>query len=80
MADKEDAFANNLHALRLVRGLSQAELARQVGVRAASVVNWEHGMNMPSLRTSVRLAEVLGCTLDELTGKPLALTASAPEE
>lgn len=77
MADKESAFANNLRVLRIVRGYSQEELARMVGVSTASVVNWESGDNTPSLSNIVKLADIFGCTLEELVStEPYVLTAS----
>ena len=49
--------------------MSQQELADMVGASVASVSNWENGDYMPSLRTTVRIADVLGVTLDQLAGR-----------
>lgn len=68
MADHND-FAANLRMYRARADVSQAELAKQVGVDTSSVTNWESGTYMPSLRTTVKLADALGVTLDQLAGR-----------
>jgi len=62
-------FASNLRAYRAKTDISQVELARRVGVDTASVQNWENGDYMPSLRTTIKLADVLGITIDQLAGR-----------
>jgi DNA-binding XRE family transcriptional regulator len=44
---------------RVTNGLSQAELARRLGMRQPNVARLESGDHEPSLRTLARLAEVL---------------------
>ncbi len=51
---------------RLRRHLSQAGLARAVRVNQASISNYESGKRDPSIRTMIRIADVLGGRLDEL--------------
>ena len=56
-----------LRALRTQRGLSQAQFAALAGVRKATVVAIERGETlMPNQATLVKLAVVLGMTLDDL--------------
>ena len=62
-------FASSLRAYRARADISQAELAKRVGVDTASVQNWENGDYMPSLRTTIKLADVLGITIDQLAGR-----------
>jgi transcriptional regulator with XRE-family HTH domain len=61
------------------RGLSQAELARSVGVADAQVSRWRRGQVVPTVRYLQRIAETLDVPrtrLDALAGYP---TAEAPE-
>ena len=46
--------------------LSQDELAKRVGVSQSSVAKWENCDNNPRCDTLVKVAFVLGCTVDEL--------------
>lgn len=60
--------------LRKSKGLSQRELANKLGVSRTTVTMWESGGQYPRLETAVRVANVLGCTIDDLFGR------SPPEE
>lgn len=55
-----------LRALRKRRGLSQAELADQIGVKRNVLGMWEIGRNGPPTKYLLSLAEALGCTVDDL--------------
>lgn len=52
------------HRLRL--GLTQVELAAQVGVVQKYVPQWERWQRTPTEEHQARLAEVLGCEVSEL--------------
>ena len=60
----------NIAALRKKRGLTQAELAAAVGVSTSAVGNWEAGLRRPRYETLLRLASVLGVTIDDLLLPP----------
>lgn len=47
-------------------GLTQAELARRVGVQSTQVSRWERGTATPSARHVRRLARALGVNPDAL--------------
>lgn len=47
-------------------GMSQAELAERIGVNQTAVSQWERGVITPTLNKARKLAETLGCTIDEL--------------
>ena len=47
-------------------GMSQAELAERIGVNQTAVSQWERGIITPTLNKARKLAETLGCTIDEL--------------
>lgn len=58
---------------RLKAGLSQAAVAEKIGVTATSVCQWETGKTMPRASLLRTIADLYGCTVDEL------LTHDAPK-
>lgn len=52
--------------LRRRKGLTQAEVARELGVNQATVCLWERGKTFPRAAAAVKLAGLLGCSLDTL--------------
>lgn len=48
-----------IHVLRVIRGLSQGELARLSDVRNSSISNYERGKSVPKLETLEKLAKGL---------------------
>lgn len=54
---------------RAEKGLSQAELARKVGVSRQTVNMIESGDYNPTIALCRRICRALGCTLDELFGE-----------
>jgi transcriptional regulator with XRE-family HTH domain len=68
-------FAGWLEASMRSRGLTQAQLARSVGVADTQVSRWRRGQVVPTLQYLQRLADTFGVermTLDELLGLPVA--------
>jgi transcriptional regulator with XRE-family HTH domain len=62
------------------RGLSQAQLARSVGVADTQVSRWRRGQVVPTVQYLQRIADAFGVqrtTLDRLVGYPVA-EADAP--
>src|SRR5579859_236853 len=55
-------FAARVRLLRARLGLSQEQLARQLGVSFATVNRWESGRSRPSARTGTLLGELAGAT------------------
>ena len=51
-------------------GITQGELAEKLGVAQSSVGNWENGIRKPDVFMLKRIAEVLGCTTDDLLSEP----------
>lgn len=60
------AEPNSLQALRLRNGLSQAELAKAIGVSQPRVSIYERGQEKPEFDTFIKLRDVLGISSDEL--------------
>jgi transcriptional regulator with XRE-family HTH domain len=61
------SFGRNLQELREKAGLSQSELAKKANVSIKSLQNWEIDRNQPRLDAIVKLAQVLGVSLEALT-------------
>jgi len=59
-------IANRLCAYRKQRGMSQEELAAQIGVTRQAVSKWERAEASPDTDNLIQLAKVYGVTLDEL--------------
>lgn len=57
---------STLARLRMERGLTQAQLAGLVGCPQQTITRWETGQRNPGMKSLVKLARALGCTLDEL--------------
>lgn len=55
--------------LREAAGISQAELVRAMGVDQAAVFRWENGQTMPRAAKLPQLADLLGCSIDDLFGR-----------
>lgn len=47
-------------------GLSQAKVARELGITDAAVCLWETGKTLPRAVLLPKLAALYGCTIDEL--------------
>ncbi|HOI57269.1 MULTISPECIES: helix-turn-helix transcriptional regulator [unclassified Methanoculleus] len=52
--------------LRAKAGLTQEELAQQVGVRRETIVFLEKGKYNPSLKLAYKVARTLGSTIEEV--------------
>lgn len=64
-----EAVAAALRRRRQALGMSQAQLARVLGVTAPAVSQWEQGRK-PTEERLKQLAGALGCTVEALTGRP----------
>ena len=56
---------------RLETGLSQRAFAKRLGVSNIAVGRWEKGDYLPSILNCWDLADLFGCTIDELCGRTL---------
>lgn len=61
-------------------GLNQQEVADTLGVKKARYGDWERETTMINLRDAIRLADLFGCTLDELAGRPWPTEGLSPAE
>lgn len=58
----------NIKARRAELGISQRELARRMGVKPASVAQWDSGETLPAAAKLPQLACILECSIDALFG------------
>lgn len=61
-------FGLRLKRLRERKGLTQAGLAKKLGVSKTSINRYESNIQSPTLANAKRLAEILDTTLDFLAG------------
>lgn len=61
-------LSDNISQLRKTLGLSQEQLAEQIGVSRQSISKWETGQSAPELEKLVALSRVFGVSTDELLG------------
>lgn len=69
-------IAEKVKKLREQKGLSQAELARLLGITRSSVNTWEMGISVPSTQYIVDLAGVFDISTDYLLGVDSSSTIS----
>ncbi|MDQ0361692.1 helix-turn-helix transcriptional regulator [Breznakia pachnodae] len=59
----------HIYKLRKKKGLSQEDLASELGVSRQTISNWESDQTAPDLKQAAKLAEIFEVSLDELVGK-----------
>lgn len=60
--------SDRIKALRESQGLTQSELAKQLGITRSSVNAWEQGISVPSTQYIVELATIFKVSTDYLLG------------
>lgn len=68
MSNKLFLLADRIKSLRENAGLTQAEVARQLGISRSGVNAWEMGLSIPSTQYIVELARKFGVSTDYLLG------------
>ncbi|MBP3493719.1 MAG: helix-turn-helix transcriptional regulator [Oscillospiraceae bacterium] len=63
-------IAERIKELRDQQNITQAQLARQLGITRSSVNAWEMGISVPSTQYVVELAMIFGVSTDFLLGVP----------
>ncbi len=61
-----DECSMRIKEYRKAKGMTQAELAEQMGVGRTTVTMWESGGSLPYAGQLPKLARVLNCKIDEL--------------
>lgn len=67
-------FSQRLRQLRKSKHLTQAQVAKRVGVTPSMISSYETDIRNPSPEVIVRLADLLGTTTDHLLGRKDGLT------
>ena len=62
-------FAEKLTFLRRRAGMSQEQLADQLGITRQSVSKWESGASVPELAKLIAIADFFDVSLDYLVGR-----------
>lgn len=57
---------NNIRYWRKKRGYTMRKLAEASGVHHVSICKYETGKTVPSVRSLVRIASALGCSVEDL--------------
>lgn len=67
---KKQTMGGVIAALRKEKGMTQLELAEQMGVTDKAVSKWERDLSCPDVASLPKLAQILGVTVDELMQSP----------
>ena len=68
---KPTRVTNSIRALRFAQGeMTQAELARRIGVTRQTVIAIEQGRYSPTLEIAFKIARVFGVGLDDVFQYP----------
>lgn len=68
--------ADRIKKLREQKGLTQSELAKQLGITRSGVNAWEMGISIPSTQYIVQLSMIFKISTDYLLGVENGLTIS----
>lgn len=63
------SIGENIKNLRLRKGMTQEQLGDKIGVTLSMVCQIERGTKTLTVPLGKQIAEVFGCTLDELTNE-----------
>lgn len=62
-------LAENLQTARKEKGLTQEELAEEIGITQKAISMFERGIKIPSVSVLAQTADALNCTTDWLLGR-----------
>ena len=61
-------FPERLKDLRLEKGLSQKQLAEEIGVKQPTIARWERGEQVANIDCAIALAQFFDVSTDYLLG------------
>ncbi|MFA5542986.1 MAG: helix-turn-helix transcriptional regulator [Bacilli bacterium] len=64
----KESFGQRIARLRKAQGLTQEELGDKVNISSQAVSKWENDLSSPDISILVKLAGILGVSLDVLLG------------
>lgn len=65
----DQLIAINIKRLRIIRDMSQIDLAAKLGVSRMAVCHWEKAHKMPSQKRLSQLSTILKVPIKEITGE-----------
>ena len=68
MNTKEE-MGRSMRVKRIVADMKQWQAAKELGIAPNTLGNWEHGYHSLRIVDAWALADLYGCTLDELVGR-----------
>ncbi len=66
MIDIKDNVAKNLRYYRVLKGLTQRQLASEIGVKHNTISSWENGTNSIDAAVLMQICDLLEISLDEM--------------
>lgn len=76
---KQNQLGENITKFRKAKGLSQEKVAEYMEVSRQAVTKWESNISMPSSDHLIKLAELLGVSVDVLLGNGVCDDTGEPE-
>ncbi len=67
MNKEAEKLGKNLKRIRNAKGISQGDIAKELGVSRGFVSTIENGKTNPTLATIAKLAKAIGVSVSELT-------------
>lgn len=64
----ENILGTRIKEVRTKKGLTQKQLAEQIGISGASIISYEKGAKLPPLDTVIKIANTFEVSLDWLCG------------
>lgn len=65
----DEKLAKSLKYWREAANLTQMALSQKTGINQCMISRWEAGVNLPSIRDLITLADFYHISLDELVGR-----------
>lgn len=65
----KSGFSEYLSRFRALRGYTQSELAKMLGISRSTYANYESGKRSPDLETLEHISDALDCSMDALFGR-----------
>lgn len=62
-------MGNKIAELRKGHGLSQRQLAKEIGTSQANLSRWEQGLNEPSIMECWKIADYFDVSIDVVCGR-----------
>ena len=65
-APRNRGVKSPIASARMAAGMTQGQLAEAIGCTQKDVSRWERGTHAPRVETLAKMAEALGCSIDNL--------------